>query len=238
MKNPFLHTEWRKLIMVNYEVEPEVLKPYLPFGTELDSWNGKYFVSVVGFKFLNTKVMGIKFPFHINFEQVNLRFYVKRKVGNEIRHGVVFIKEIIDKSIVKFVARMLYKENYVQQPMRHSWKEGKDHFNIKYEWKLNNKWNSISVKTKKILVDTLKNSQERFIAEHYWGNIQIKKNKSYEFKVEHQPWKMYSLINYNIDVDFEAVYGKSFSILKNQQPSSVFLVEGSEVSLGDRKTII
>ena len=237
MKNPFLHTEWRKLIMVNYEVNPEILKPYLPFGTELDSWNGKHYVSVVGFKFLNTKVMGLKFPFHVNFEQVNLRFYVKRKVGNEIRHGVVFIKEIIDKSIVKFIARMLYKENYVQQPMKHSWQEEANHFNIKYAWKLNDKWNSIAVKTKKVLVDTLKDSQERFIAEHYWGNIQIKKNKSYEFRVEHPPWKIYSLVDYNIDVDFEAVYGKGFSSLQHQKPSSVFLVEGSEVSLGDRKSI-
>lgn len=223
--------------MVNFEVNPAILKPYLPFGTELDSWNGKYFVSVVGFKFLNTKVMGIKFPFHVNFEQVNLRFYVKRKVGNEIRHGVVFIKEIIDKSIVKFVARMLYKENYVQQPMRHSWQEKNDHFNIKYEWKWKDKWNSISVKTKKVLTDTLKGSQERFIAEHYWGNIKVKNNKSYEFRVEHPPWKIYSLIDYNINVDFETVYGKSFGILKNQKPSSVFLVEGSEVLLGDRKSI-
>lgn len=238
MKNPFLHTEWRKLIMVNYEVNPDILTPYLPFGTELDCWNGKHYVSVVGFKFLNTKVLGIKFPFHVNFEQVNLRFYVKRKVGNEVRHGVVFIKEIIDKSIVKFVARMLYKENYVQQPMKHSWKEDKDYFNIKYEWELNNKWNSISVKTKKVLANSLKNSQERFIAEHYWGNIQIIKDKSYEFRVEHPPWKIYSLVDYNINVDFGAVYGKDFGHLKGKQPSSVFLVEGSEVSLGDRKTII
>ncbi len=238
MKNPFLHTEWRKLIMINYEVNPEILTPYLPHGTELDSWNGKYYVSVVGFKFLNTKVMGIKFPFHINFEQVNLRFYVKRKVGDEIRHGVVFIKEIIDKTIVKMVAKMLYKENYIQQPMKHSWQEDADHLNIKYEWKLNGKWNSIAVKTGKILKDTLKDSQERFIAEHYWGNIQIKKNKSYEFKVEHEPWKIYSLVDYNIDVDFESVYGKSFECLQHQEPSSVFLVEGSEVSLGDKKIVI
>ena len=110
MKSTFLHTEWRKLIMVNYEVNPAVLKPYLPYGTELDSWNGKYYVSVVGFKFLNTKVKGIKFPFHVNFEQVNLRFYVKRTVNGEVKKGVVFIKEIIDKTIVKFMARTLTKK--------------------------------------------------------------------------------------------------------------------------------
>ena len=237
MKRPFLHTEWRKLIMVNYEVNPDVLTPYLPHGTELDSWNGKYYVSVVGFKFLNTKVKGNKFPFHINFEQVNLRFYVKRKIGNEIRHGVVFIKEIIDKTIVKFVARKLYKENYVQHPMKHLWQEDSDHFNIKYEWKLNNKWNSILIKTNKGLSHTNHDSVERFIAEHYWGYIQINKNKSYEFKVEHPPWKIYPLINYNVDIDFKSVYGNDFKFLQHQRPNNVFLVEGSEVSLGDRKSI-
>ena len=125
MKNPFLHTEWRKLIVVNYEVNPVVLQPYLPFGTLLDSWNGKYFVSVVGFKFLNTKVKGIKFPFHSDFEQVNLRFYVKRVINGQVKKGVVFIKEIIDKTIVMVMAKLFYKENYVQYPMKHDWKENK-----------------------------------------------------------------------------------------------------------------
>ena len=237
MKSTFLHTEWRKLIMVNYEVNPAVLKPYLPYGTELDSWNGKYYVSVVGFKFLNTKVKGIKFPFHVNFEQVNLRFYVKRKVNGEVKKGVVFIKEIIDKTIVKFIARTLYKENYVQYPMKHSWKEVSDQLDIKYEWKLNDKWNSIVVQAKKELSKTKEGSQERFIAEHYWGYIKINKKKSYEFRVEHPEWKMYSLIDYKIDVDFKECYGNDFEILQNQEPTSVFLVEGSEVSLGDRKSI-
>lgn len=224
--------------MMNYEVNPEILTPYLPYGTELDSFNGKYYISVVGFKFLNTKVKGIKFPFHINFEQVNLRFYVQRKVGDEIRHGVVFIKEIIDKAIVKFVARNLFKENYVQYPMKNHWKESSTQFDIKYEWKLNDKWNSISVKTNKQPIRTGEDSLERFIAEHYWGYVLVNKTKSLEFKVEHQQWDVYSIIESNINVDFKTVYGKDFSFLSQQKPNSVFLVEGSEVSLGDKKAII
>ena len=81
-------------------------------------------------------------------------------------------------------------------------------------------------------------SQERFIAEHYWGYIQIDDQKSFQFRVEHPAWKMYALNDYNIDVDFKACYGQNFEMLQHQQPSSVFLVEGSEVSLGDRKSII
>ena len=238
MNNPFLHTEWKNLIMVNYEVSPDLLKPYLPYGTELDNWNGKYYVSVVGFKFLNTKVKGIRFPYHINFEQVNLRFYVKRTINGEEKKGVVFIKEIIDRRLVKFVARTLYKENYVQYSMKHAWNDSKDQLDIKYQWKLNGKWNSIAVKAKKELANMAEGSEEKFIAEHYWGYVQIEKEKSYQFKVEHPSWKMFAIEDYHIDVDFKACYGKSFEMLQHQKPTSVLLVEGSEVSLGDRISIV
>lgn len=238
MKNVFLATEWRKLIMINYEVQAKSLLKYLPKGTELDSWNGKYFVSVVGFKFVNTRVKGIRFPFHVNFEQVNLRFYVKRKINNEIRHGVVFIKEIIDKPIVKLIAKVLYKENYITMPMKHNWNISNKNTNISYQWKTKEQWNTISIDTTNKLSSSKAESEERFIAEHYWGYIQVNPNKSYEFRVEHPEWKMYGLNNYNIAIDFKSTYGNDFKQLQNQKPSSVFLVEGSEVLLGDKKLII
>jgi len=238
MDKPFLHTEWRKLIMINYEVNPDLLQPYLPYGTTLDSWNGKCFVSVVGFKFINTKVKGIKFPFHIDFEQVNLRFYVKRKDGEATRHGVVFIKEIIDKPIVKWVANSLYKENYERLPMKSNWLESKENLNVNYQWKIAGKWNEIEVNSGNQLVEVEENSEEQFISEHYWGYIQINDKKSYEFQVEHEPWKVYSINRTKIDIDFKSVYGESFDLLRSQTPSSILLAEGSEVLLGDRKLIM
>jgi uncharacterized protein len=88
---PFLSAEWRNLIMINYEVNEEILLPYLPAKTELDSFNNKFYVSLVAFHFLDTKVKGISLPFHRNFEEINLRFYVKYKEGNEYKRGVVSI---------------------------------------------------------------------------------------------------------------------------------------------------
>jgi len=67
----FLNAQWKNLIMANYEVNPAVLGKYLPYKTELDTWNGRHYVSLVGFMFLDTKVLGIKIPFHVNFEEVN-----------------------------------------------------------------------------------------------------------------------------------------------------------------------
>ena len=45
--------------MLNYEVPPALLRPLVPAGTELDSWNGTPLASMVGFRFLDTRVMGI-----------------------------------------------------------------------------------------------------------------------------------------------------------------------------------
>ncbi len=75
---PFLTAEWRHLAMLNYEIDPVILRPFVPSGTELDSWNGKTYVSIVGFLFLKTRVRGLAIPFHQNFEEINLRFYVRR----------------------------------------------------------------------------------------------------------------------------------------------------------------
>jgi uncharacterized protein YqjF (DUF2071 family) len=77
--------------MLNYEVEPERLMPLVPKGTELDTHDGKTFVSMVGFLFLNTRVMGLAIPFHRDFEEINLRFYVRRKAEDGWRRGVVFV---------------------------------------------------------------------------------------------------------------------------------------------------
>jgi uncharacterized protein YqjF (DUF2071 family) len=68
----FLTAEWRHLAMLNYIIDPALLKPLVPAGTELDFWGGQTYVSMVGFLFLNTRVRGIPIPFHRNFEEINL----------------------------------------------------------------------------------------------------------------------------------------------------------------------
>lgn len=144
MKNLFLTAEWRKLILINYAIDPEILKKYLPYKTELDLWKGKCYVSLVGFMFLNTKVKGCKLPGHINFEEVNLRYYVKHDNGNEVRRGVGFIKEMVPKPFITAVARTIYKEPYQTLPMKHNWSEDNE-INIEYSWKIKGIWNSVSV---------------------------------------------------------------------------------------------
>lgn len=227
----FLKAEWRKLVMVNYEVNPEVLKEYIPKGTELDFYENKCYISVVGFMFLNTKLLGIKIPFHVNFEEVNLRFYVKR----EGKRGVVFIKEIVPKPAITFVANTIYKENYQTLPMKHRWLENDDKFIVSYQWDINKKRNSVSVESESKSVPIKPYTEIEFIAEHYWGYAKDK-NGTTEYEVKHPTWKYYSVTDYKIDIDFTGTYGEDFSFLQSQKPSSVFLLEGSEISV-ENKTV-
>ena len=122
---PFWEAEWRNLALFNYEDDPVLLEPFVPAGTELDAWKGKTFVSVVGFLFLETRLKGVQIPFHGSFEEVNLRFYVRREVEGEVRRAVTFIKEFVPKPAVSILARLFYNENYSAVPMSHSF-EGLD----------------------------------------------------------------------------------------------------------------
>jgi uncharacterized protein len=119
MAAPFLRAEWRHVAILNYGVDRAALAGLVPRGTELDEWKGRTYLSVVGFLFRNTRVLGLPIPFHRNFEEVNLRFYVRRRTADGWRRAVVFVKEIVPRAAVAVVARALYNENYVALPMGH-----------------------------------------------------------------------------------------------------------------------
>jgi uncharacterized protein YqjF (DUF2071 family) len=228
----FLKAYWKNLILINYEVDPKILEPYVPLGTELDSYNGKYFVSIVGFLFMDTKVLGIKLPYHINFEEVNLRFYVQRHG----ERGVVFIKEIVPKPLITLVANSIYHEHYFTAEMKHQWTNSETSKCFEYQWKLNERWQSISVETETEFISIPENSEEQFLTEHYFGYTKHK-NKTFEYEVVHPSWRQLKVKNHTINIDFEANYGSQFEHLKNVTPTSIILAEGSKVSVKNKKTI-
>ncbi|PKA82978.1 hypothetical protein ATE92_1122 [Ulvibacter sp. MAR_2010_11] len=232
----FLNAEWRKLILVNYEVNPSVLKEYVPFGTELDLWNEKCYVSVVGFMFVNTKILGVKIPYHTTFEEVNLRFYVKRKVGDSWRRGVVFIKEIVPKPAITFIANLIYKENYRTLPMKHEWKELPTALEIAYRWRLDGGWQFIRVATEKDPLEIHENTEAEFITEHYWGYAKVSENKTNEYEVTHPRWLHYKVMDFSSHIDFTANYGIAFEFLSKHQPVSIYLAEGSPITVEPKNT--
>src|SRR5262245_39950811 len=156
----FLTAEWKYLAMLNYEIESKILEPLVPAGTELDTWNGKTLISIVGFLFLNTKVLGLSIPYHRNFEEVNLRFYVQRKFNGELRRGVVFIKELVPRFAIATTARLLYNEKYYSLPMDHS--IDLDNGFFEYRWKRAKQWFYMQVKTNGDAQPLTSGSEEEF----------------------------------------------------------------------------
>lgn len=233
----FLTAEWNDLALINYEIDPKILEEYVPKGTEIDLWNGKCYISLIGFMFENVKVLGIKIPFHVNFEEVNLRFYVKRFENGIWKRGVVFIKEIVPKHAITIVANTLYKEHYQTLKMRHSRSKNETSKSFQYEWKKDKKWNSISMTTSKNIIPIVVNSEAEFITEHYFGYTKFNENKTIEYEVTHPRWEQLEVIDYKIDVDFKNVYGKNFSFLQNFKPTSTFLARGSKITIEGKKTI-
>jgi uncharacterized protein len=236
MKKTFLKAEWRKLAMANYSVDSSLLKRYLPNKTELDLWNGTCYVSLVGFVFKDTKIGGLKIPFHIDFEEVNLRFYVKYQDNKKWKRGVVFIKEIVPKPALTFVANAVYNENYETMPMAHSWITSDDILTTEYRWK-KRQWNSLKVEALKDAKEIGIGSEEEFITEHYWGYTKITDSKTSEYQVEHPRWEVYPTKSFQIDVDFGDVYGPAFYFLGTEKPRSVFLAEGSVVKVKSGRSI-
>ncbi|NOT74036.1 MAG: DUF2071 domain-containing protein [Cyclobacteriaceae bacterium] len=230
MIRTFLKAEWRKLAMANYEIDAKILEPYLPYKTEIDLWENKCYVSLVGFMFEETSVLGIKVPFHTNFEEVNLRFYVRFNENGNWKRGVVFMKEIVPRSAITWVANTIYGENYECMPMDHIHEIDGNSLQTTYRWKKQH-WNSLTVITSKEPYDIAEGSEEEFITEHYWGYAKKIGNRTLEYGVEHPRWQVYKTKSYSIDVDFGKIYGPDFGFLNQQKPSSVFLAEGSEIEV-------
>ena len=223
----FLTAEWRSIAMLNYEVDPRALRPHVPRGTELDSWDGVTYASMVGFLFLKTRVMGVPVPFHQDFEEVNLRFYVRRKAEDGWRRGVVFIKEIVPKFAVAALARALYHENYISMPMRN--RVGTDL--TEYGWRPGEEWNFLRVATRGEPGLPKPESAEEFITEHYWGYSAQPDGGTVEYRVEHIPWRVWQVSESRLVCDVESLYGAEFAEALRQPPRSAFLAEGSEVAV-------
>lgn len=227
----FLTAQWQNLIMANYEIDPAILLPYLPNGVELDYYHGKTYVSLVGFLFKDSSIFNIPIPAMGTFEEVNLRFYVVRKVGNELRRGVVFINETVPNKIVAWVANKLYKEHYISIPTRHNWTITKDKKEIAYNWKVKTKWNTIKVVASVTKHKMESGSMEEFIFEHYYGYTKVNIEHSIEYKINHPSWEINAIEDYQIDCDFAAFYGKDFEVLNSSKPHSIMLAEGSDISV-------
>ncbi len=234
----FLEAKWENLIMANYAVDPTILIPYLPKGVELDSFEGKCYVSLVGFMFNETKIFRVPIPYLGSFEEINLRFYVVRKDGDTLKRGVVFINETVPYAAVAWMANYLYKEHYTAVKTKHDWELTDSFKKINYSWKKDKKWNTIQVNAQSNSSSMKTGSIEAFIFEHYFGYTRVNEHKTLEYGINHPSWKINQVIDYRIDCDFEKMYGPDFAFLNAQQPDNVILAEGSAISVQWKRNVI
>lgn len=221
--------------MLNYVVDPRLLVPHVPCGTKLDLWQGEAYVSLVGFLFLRTRVFGFSFPFHRNFEEVNLRFYVRHRAPEGFRRGVAFIKEIVPRRVIATVARVAYGEPYAAHPMRHRIEmnsEGdalREGGAVEYGWFSGERWHTLRAVTTGAPAPLPPGSEAEFIAEHYWGYTKRRDGGCGEYKVEHPPWRAWQVSESALDCDAASVYGAEFASVLAAAPRSAFVAEGSPI---------
>ena len=232
---PFLTTRWSHLAMLNYEIDPQVLQPLVPVHTELDRFNNRHYVSMVGFLYDDTRVQRVAIPGHRHFPEVNLRFYVRYRAAEGWRRGVVFVKEFVPLRAVAWIARTLYDENFVRLPMRHSvLSEGvasTGEQKVEYSWYHEREWQRLSLEVSGEAALPTVGSEEEFITEHYWGYTACRDGSTSEYLVAHPQWRVWRAATAELDCDVEALYGKEFVSALAGTPTSAFLAEGSEVAV-------
>jgi uncharacterized protein YqjF (DUF2071 family) len=240
-RRPFLTAEWRNVAMLNYAVDPSWLAHRVPFGTELDQFEGKTYVSLVAFRFLRARVRGIWIPFHSDFDEVNLRFYVRRKHADTVRRGVAFVREVVPRYAVAKVANLAYHENYISLRMRHQIVEPvSEHgrVQVEYGWRHDGQWSSVRVECEGRPGRAAEGSLEQFITEHYWGYAAQPDGSCLEYQVEHEPWRVWKPTLARFQGEPVGLYGAELGDYLSRKPDSAFLADGSGVVVYSGRRIV
>ena len=233
----FISAEWRKLILANYVVGKELIQPFVPPAVELDDLDGAYYISLVGFQFLNTQVLGLPLPFHQRFMEINLRIYVRRKAAEGWRHGVTFLRETVSKPLIAYPANWLYNEQYEVRPTRkNSRQSGLEQYQ-EYSWKTAANWQKMKVTADLEAQPTQPYSIQDFFTQREWGYAKSRSGSTLEYQVQHPRWHFYPVLQQNVEVDFGAAYPAEFAHLSQCAPSSVLFMEGSAVKMSFWKKI-
>ena len=226
---PFLQAEWRNLVMVNYALPPRVLEPFVPAGTELDTWEGQAFVSLVAFQFLHTRIFQVPLPLHQSFEEVNLRFYVRRSGAEGGDRGVVFLQEVVSRSAIATAARLTYNEPYRVLPMRHR-VQHEGGLQAQYEWRLLENWECVSGSASGEPAVPAEGSFESFITDKPWGFTRQRNGRTTEYRVRHPPWRLWPNPAVELDANLGALCTSELGPWL-REPQSTLLVEGSPVTV-------
>jgi len=231
MASTFLTARWEDLVLLNYVCPPRILESLVPRGTTLDLWEGDALVSLVGFLFRNTRIVGLRIPFHQTFEEVNLRFYVRRLTSSgETRRAVVFVRELVPRRAIAAVARWIYNEPYSAVSMGHrSSLTDTGGGAVAYSWSYRGQQFVLDADVRGPSQRLRPASEEEFITEHYWGYTRQRNGDTLEYQVEHPPWMVWKATAANFVGAGASLYGSVFGGVLAKEPRSAFVSTGSAV---------
>lgn len=218
--------------MLNFPMERAALQPLVPRGTELDEREGVTYASVVGFMFCRTRVFGVPIPGYRDFEELNLRFYVRRQTGDGWRRGVVFVREVVPRRAIALVARKIYNESYVARPMSHTVNlDPQTGGTVEYRWRLSSGWCSLRAEVQGSPQPIVHGSLEEFITEHHFGYVRQLDGGSVEYGVEHPHWRTWRPVSCALEGDLTPLYGPDLASALSGNPASALVADGSPVSV-------
>ncbi|HJP60492.1 MAG TPA: DUF2071 domain-containing protein [Gemmatimonadaceae bacterium] len=232
MTLPFLTAQWRYLAMLNYEVDPAVLAAHLPKGTLLDDEAGRHYVSLIGFLFLDTHVFGLPAIFHQNFEEVNLRFYVRRELSHESHHGVVFVREVVSLPLIAQTAKLTYNEPYTTAPTQHTIVRTNDELQtVEYLFGARPRQCRLALHVEGVPSQAQAGSHEQFITQRPWGFTRQRDGGTIEYAVDHPPWSIWRDARSEVAGPFGDFYPEPFSTILTGEPTSAFVADGSPIAV-------
>jgi uncharacterized protein YqjF (DUF2071 family) len=234
----FLTARWESLVLLNYACPAALLEPLVPDGVVLDPWDGAHLVSLVGFLFRDTRVRGAAVPFHRHFEEVNLRFYVRRDLAGETRRAVVFIRELVPRRAVAMIARWLYNEPYLAVPMRHSVDLDPERGGTAvYGWRHGGRSFELSARASGAARDPEPGSEAEFVTEHYWGYTRRRDGRTNEYRVAHDPWRVWAADEARFAGPAASLYGDAFGEVLARDPRSAYNAVGGPVVVHSGTTL-
>src|SRR5688572_307471 len=100
---------WRDLLFLHQPVPVSVLRPLVPPGLGIDTYEGKAWVTLIPFVVLGCRPAGVRRALSMDFFEVNLRTYVRSARGEQ---GIYFFSLEASSWLACAGARMAYALPY------------------------------------------------------------------------------------------------------------------------------
>jgi uncharacterized protein len=224
----FLTARWTDVLLVNCRVSPSLLQPYVPSGSTLDTPDAEpdaHLLSMIVFRFQDTRVREMRVPTAQDFAELNLRFYVR----DNDRRAAVFLREFVPAPLVILGARLFYRQPYYPARISHTVTRQDAEIRVQTRFRNHAHRGTIDVTARNTPRVPDEASVEHFIKEHYWGFHQDRRGGSFAYRVDHPIWTTYPVEQATMTIDPGALLGGAWrSVNWHEARHSVVFADGSD----------